>query len=731
MNKLSQANKIIQLDDKTIGHIAAGEVVERPAQVVKELLENSLDAGSTRIVITIERGGFDLICIEDDGSGIDEEDLPLALDRHATSKLRAVEDLSSIHTLGFRGEALASIGMVSHLKIASRPADCQGKSITMKDGDKMSVEPQGMAYGTRIEVAHLFHNTPARLAFQRRPATENSKIVDVVVAHAMAHMNVGFRLLIDERVMLDVPASEAMSDRLYDLLGGQAAAMLELSSPAIDDDAPGQEAWSGWISTPDTTRGKGDDVHILINDRPVAAGPFLQAIRRGYKTRLMQGRHPIAVLSLKIPANEVDVNVHPTKREVRLRHSWRVLERLERAIAHTLESVPTEPDAAGGIAELQGLSQNSATEPIQQLLNSGNSKSNSQNDQTHSPTQMSSKQKLNLHGDDPQDPILKAAGTSSISLPASDSIEMVGQEDGASKANAMGSEFTGASADDANSQSYASVPAWAIAAGTQLNLVGKVADEIAKQEKQRPISTSMASQEILPGMDESPIAPALSAAERELHRHAGCGLIHSPSDEAPLEGIINDLPKMEALAQFADSYILVQAEDELLLIDQHALHERVRYERLRNDESLWLPQARLSPLKLELDARQNVRITAAQQKLKEVGFDLSEEEGGWVLNSAPNLLQGDDVVPFLLDLLQDTAEDGAPLETVEARKDHLAFLNACRGAVKANEKLTLAEMRRLLDDMRRIANPWACVHGRPTALRLPLNSLDHHFGRHG
>ena len=686
MNKLSQANKIIQLDDKTIGHIAAGEVVERPAQVVKELLENSLDAGSTRIVITVERGGFDLICIEDDGSGIDEEDLPLALDRHATSKLRKLEDLSAIHTLGFRGEALASIGMVSHLKIASRPENCQGRSISMKDGDKQSIEPEGMAHGTRIEVAHLFHNTPARLAFQRRAATENSKIVDVVVSHAMAHMNVGFRLIIDERVMLDVPASEAMSDRLYDLLGGQASSMLELSSPAIDDDAPGDESWSGWISTPDTTRGKGDDVHVLINDRPVAAGPFLQAIRRGYKTRLMQGRHPIAVLSLSIPANEVDVNVHPTKREVRLKHSWRVLERLERSIAHTLESVPTQPDAAGGIAELQGLAHNSAVQPVQELLKASTKKSN-------------------VHNNESQDPILKAAGTTAIPSAISDSIEEEGAE--------------------------TTVPSWAIAAGTQLNLVGTVAEEISKPEKQRPVSTSMASQEILPGMDERPIAPALSVAERDLHRHAGAGQTHLPSKETPLEGIINELPKMEPLAQFADSYILVQAEEELLLIDQHALHERVRYERLRNDESLWLPQKRLSPLKLELDPRQNARISAAQQKLKEVGFDLSEEEGGWVLNSAPNLLQGDDVVPFLLDLLQDTAEDGAPLETVEARKDHLAFLNACRGAVKANEKLSIAEMRRLLEDMRRIANPWACVHGRPTALRLPLNSLDHHFGRHG
>ncbi|MBT5595073.1 MAG: DNA mismatch repair endonuclease MutL [Euryarchaeota archaeon] len=668
---MSEPNRIRQLDETTIGHIAAGEVVERPAQVVKELLENSLDAGATHLVITVERGGFDLIRIEDDGSGIDEQDLRLALDRHATSKLQKAEDLNSIHTLGFRGEALASIGMVSHLSISSRPEGKEGKSISMKNGEKGVVKPFGMQKGTRVDVEHLFRNTPARLAFQRRPATENARIVDVVVAHAMAHQLTGFRLLIDERVMLDIPPSESMMDRLFDLLGGQVESMLEIQSPQSDAEAPGQERWSGWISTPDITRGKGDDIHILINERPVAAGPFLQAIRRGYRTRLMQGRHPIAVLSLTLPPEEVDVNVHPTKREVRLRHSWRVLERLERSIAHTLESVPTQPDAAGGIPGLQGLGIQKVTS-IQEHLTVETPSTN---------------------------PLDAAAGAPALVLPKESKSEVP--------------------------------PAWALAAGAQLNLHGKEATEPESVEKKRPQSTAPEAQETLPGMDEKPIAPALSPAERTLHRHAGCGNRHSPNEEQPLTGIVNELPEMEPLAQFADSYILVQAEGELLLIDQHALHERIRYERLRNDESLWESQTKLEPIKLDLDARQSARMSAAINTLSEVGFTINETEQGWVVEAAPHLLEGEELVPFLLDLLQDTAEDGAPLETVDRRKDHLAFLNACRGAVKANEKLTLPEMRRLVEDMRRITNPWACVHGRPTALRLPLDSLDHHFGRHG
>jgi len=668
---MTEPNIIVQLDDNTIGHIAAGEVVERPAQVVKELIENSLDANSTQITITIERGGFDLIKIEDNGSGIREQDLSLSLDRHATSKLKTVEDLHKINTLGFRGEALASIGMVSKLIVSSRPANFEGRSISMIFGKKNKPEPHGMAKGTKIEVISLFENTPARLSFQRRPATENARIIDVVVSHAMANRETGFKLINDERSILDVPVSETLNDRLYDILGSQANQLIELETPIIDQDAPGLESWSGWVSTPDITRGKGDDIYILINDRPVASGPFQQAIRRGYRTRLMQGRHPIAVLSLDIPPDEVDVNVHPTKREVRLKHSWRVLEKLERSIANTLEQVPTNPDSAGGIKELRGLK----TEYIEPIAN------------------LFSKEKA-------VDSVIEAAGINTSKMP---SIEKRDTQ----------------------------APSWAIAAGSQLNLHGIQAEEAKIESKSRPISSSEIPQKTLPGMDEKPISPALSSAERELHRYSRIGVHISPTDEIPLDRIINDLPEMEPLSQFADSYILAQAEHELLLIDQHALHERIRFERLRYNENLWLSQKRLEPYVLDFDAKQNALLEASLDRLKEVGFTFEKINDSWALVASPNLLEGEDIIPFLIDLLQDCSEDGAPLETVEKRKDHLAFLNACRGAVKANERLTLPEMRRLLDDMRKIPNPWACVHGRPTALRLPIDSLDHHFGRHG
>ncbi|MGB2037576.1 MAG: DNA mismatch repair endonuclease MutL [Candidatus Poseidoniaceae archaeon] len=659
---MTEPNRIQQLDEKTIGHISAGEVVERPAQVVKELLENSLDAGSTSIHVIIERGGFDKIQIEDNGSGIHQDDLALSLDRHATSKMKSPEDLNEIYTLGFRGEALASIGMVSRLTVASRPDGQDGRSIQMEDGNKAELEPFGMAKGTVVTVEHLFENTPVRLGFQRRPATEHARIVEVVVAHAIAHPTVGFRCTIDGRSTLHLPKVESIEDRLYDVLGGQSSSLLPLQQPVDDASVPGEERWSGYISTPDISRGKGDEIHILVNGRPVASTPFHQAIRRGYRTRLMQGRHPVTVLHLEVPATEVDVNVHPTKREVRLRHSWRVLERLERAIAYTLASSPTQPDSSGELQGLEGLSHNSIEKPIQELLTP-----------------------------------IKEAVTHQHTSPVSNP------------------------------------PAWVLAAGTQLNLVGDVAEDVIEStEKERPQSMAASAQKILPGMDSFPVAPALSKEERALHRHAGLGGSILPTQESPLKSSENDLPKMEPLSQFADSYILAQAGEELLLIDQHALHERIRYERLRHDKTIWQPQSRLVPTVIEFNLTQQARLEASMDKLNELGFTLEQQsDGEWHVLQAPRLLDGDEIQPFLFDLLQDVSEDGAPLETIERRKDHLAFLNACRGAVKANDELSIAEMRRLLDDMRHVPNPWACVHGRPTALRLSLDSLDKHFGRHG
>ncbi len=630
---------ILQLDDDTIGHIAAGEVVERPAQVVKELVENSIDAGSTRIRIEIDRGGFDRIAVIDDGGGIPAEELELAVTRHATSKLSTATDLNAIHTLGFRGEALASIGLVSHLKVSSRTANTDGMSISVQDGAKNPLEPTGIAPGTVIEVQGLFANIPARLSFQKRPATESSAIVDIVVAQALCNPGIGFTVSIDGRVVLDTPPGGESADRLFDLIGTSAERLVPLQYSEEDGNAPGDEKWSGWISPPELNRSKGDEIHIIINGRPVANSPFIQAIRRGYHTRLMVGRHPICVIQLSIPADEVDVNVHPTKREVRLKNSWRVLERLERAIKHTLLQLPTgsmTPDAS----------------PIESI-----------------------------------------------------SVEVESPKKG-----------------------HSPLPAWAESAQTRITYAGPIEKPAKKTEVK--ISQSPLVQETLPDLGIEKIAPALSSAERDLHRWCTGEHSVSPlSEPSPLDVEVTEVPEMVPLAQFADSYILAQGADELFVIDQHALHERVRYERLRTNMGSWKSQELVSPLPLDLSASKSETLRGNREKMAEIGFAFDEQLN---LIAVPQLLLGSErLESFISDVLSELESGVQRLDTVENLADEVAFMKSCRGAVKANQQLSLPEMRRLLADMRTIPNPWACVHGRPTVLRMSLDKLDGHFGRHG
>jgi DNA mismatch repair protein MutL len=658
---------IVQLDDKTIGLIAAGEVVERPAQVVKELLENSVDAGATRINIEIQRGGFDLISVTDNGHGIPESELILAVTRHATSKLTDASDLAAIGTLGFRGEALASIGAVSHLKVASRPESSEGRAIVVEDGDVHQAKPEGMANGTKIEVGNLFANQPARLAFQRRAATETAQVVDVVVSHALCNPQVSFRLTVDGRPILETPETEDMRDRLYDLLGASSEKMIPLTCSDVDSEAPGEERWRGWISPPDISRGKSDDVHIIINGRPVAAQPFLQSIKRGYHTRLMVGRHPVVVLLLDLPPDEVDVNVHPTKREVRLRNSWRVLERLERAIKHTLKQVPTgeAPTREFPLGAVDG-----------------------GKEQAVAPTPSSSEIPS----------WAKPSVSSSANLP--------------------------------NPPTQADSPA-------QTSFYQGAKSDSKQADKPRPTSSSPVLQETLPGLSDAPTAPALSSAERELHRHSKAGEAVSPLDEPEIETkpeVVTDVPTMEPLAQFADSYILAQGEGCLYVVDQHALHERVRYERLRNSMANWGAQPLIEQIPLDLSAVQSSVVEASRDRLGELGFEFTEGGEKLALTSVPVMLAGDARLHgFLIDLIVELQESGeaGPLNVAENLADEIAFMKSCRGAVKANQVLSIAEMRRLLADMSTIENPWACVHGRPTVMKLDVNTLDHHFGRHG
>ena len=424
-----------------------------------------------------------------------------------------------------------------------------------------------------------------------------------------------------------------------------ATKLIELQSPPEDNDAPGDELWSGWISPPELSRGRNDDVHILVNNRVVTSQPFSEAIRRGYHTRLMVGRHPVAVLNLEIPADELDVNVHPTKREIRLKHSWRVLQRLERSIQYTLSKVPTQPEEKSKLTGISEITNNEISNNISEAVK----------------------------------------------------------------------------------------PKWVESAGKQLSLDNEIVNEINDFKKEKlQISTSPSAQQTLPYLDNEPVSAPLSIEERDLHRYSGKINSISPIEEPKLsKSNINELPEMTPLCQFANSYIVVQAGKELLLVDQHALHERIRFERLRYSKQSWLPQKRLEPLELSLNPIQSERLRSQKGKVEQIGFLIDEIDGVWYLKSQPAILSPEKILTFINDLIQDLGDEDRILNSVQNLKDHVAFMQSCRGAVKANQILSLPEMRRLLSDMRDIENPWACVHGRPTALKISIDELDKHFGRHG
>lgn len=680
------------LDDRTIGMIAAGEVVERPAQVVKELVENAVDAGASRITVTAQRGGFDRLRVEDDGHGIPESELALAVQRHATSKLRTAADLAAIHTLGFRGEALASIGMVADLRLASRPDGAEGRLLRVVDGVVEATVPVGTAPGTAVEVRDLFANHPARLAFQRRPATEASRIVDVVVDQALAHPEIAFRCIIDERVVLDTPASEDEAERVWDVLGRSAEQLLPLRAPTADAEAPGQERWTGWIGRPELSRGRGDGVHVLVNGRAVAAQAFLPSVRRGYATRLMVGRHPVAVLHLSLPADEVDVNVHPTKRDVRLRHSWRVLERLERAVRHTLEDAVVMPEVRAVRGE------------------GGSGVSGARIDETVAT----------------RPPLGGSSGAAGSTFGGG---RVAGHGGGSGGGGGRGGRGPGG-----GGGGLPSMPSWATSAG---GVVGEAEPHLGGQRPggaAGPAVDDPRVQATLPGVGEQGLAPALSSAERALHRWSGRGEGTSPEAEPPLEraeGTL-DLPELVPLGQLDATYLLAEGPDGLYVIDQHAVHERIRYERLRATAAAWTAQPLLVPRPLDLAPREVAALAALSPRLEAIGLVIEADGAGWSLVSVPAPLADSDTLDgFIRDVLGQAEDEGDGLDAVDSVRDSMAFMQACRGAVKAHQRLSLAEQRRLLHDMRHVPHPWACVHGRPTVMRLTTRELELHFGREG
>jgi DNA mismatch repair protein MutL len=604
-----------QLTEAIVNRIAAGEVVERPASVVKELIENALDAGARRIDVLTDGGGRRLIRVSDDGSGMTRADLKLSVERHATSKLPD-DDLLSIRTLGFRGEALPSIGAVAHLAIATRhAAEPHAWAIAVDGGAKSEVKPAALGEGTRVEVRDLFYATPARLKFLKSERAESEAVRDVVRRLAMSRPDVAFTLAGEERAPVTwaaaMPGAVGRLARLGDVLGS------EFRANAVEI-AGGREGLSldGYAALPTFTRGNALGQYLFVNGRPVRDKLLIGAVRAAYADYLPRDRHPIVALFVTLDPREVDVNVHPAKTEVRFRDAGLVRALVVRALQDGLAREGRRAASTGGSATAAAFRPGTGARPR------------------------------------------AWDWRSSPARPATPARPVAGPWNG-----------------------------------------GAVATALAED-------TQAAFEVGAPSVDAR-VAVTAAAAD------------------------LIDRPLGAARAQVHETYIVAQTRDGVVIVDQHAAHERLVYERLKAawERSGIERQILLIPEIVELDAADVERLTARAEALARYGVVVEPFGPGAVaVSETPALLGAIDAGGLVRDLADHLAEwdESLPLER---RLMHLAATMACHGSVRAGRRLKPEEMNALLREMEATPNSGQCNHGRPTYVELKLSDIERLFGR--
>ncbi len=640
---LANRRPIQVLPDVLASQIAAGEVVERPASVVKELLENALDAGSTRVVVELEQGGIELVRISDDGSGIPPAELPLALEPHATSKVRSSAELERIETLGFRGEALASIASVSRLSIRSRTSDEAGASIIESEGGLVRpVRPAPGPVGTTIEVRTLFFNTPARRKFLRTVTTEQSKCVDVVRDLAISHPGVAFTLVCDGRTLLDTPPGQTPRARALAVIGPELEdQFLEVSADQYDD-SRGVALW-GLVGRPSVARATRAGQHVFVRGRAVRDRTIQHAIQEAFRGLIEPTRFPAAVLLIEMSPEAVDVNVHPQKAEVRFRDSGVVHSVVYHAIKRALQAADLTPTITPAVTPMGGSIGGGASDPRAVL------------------------------------PEPKTVGP----------IERAAR--------------------------YVDYFSRQIPAQTN----GHLSYESIREALHAQDVASIASSPDLASQALPPASPQTSEITS----------VVPTSGEAMLP---QTLPAQRHI-QVHNSYVVTQDPQGVVIVDQHALHERVMFEGLlaRVSRGDLESQSLLTPVVLESTAAQVDRLDTLAALFKRLGV-LAEPLGPRTiaLRAFPTFLfeRGVDPKDFMTDLLERAESDAFNPTTEETLRDVLDMM-ACKAAIKAGDRLEESQVRALLDLREEVERSSNCPHGRPTSIRLTIRELEKLFGR--
>ena len=605
--------------------IAAGEVVERPASVVKELVENAIDAGSTRIIVEVDQGGRKLVRVSDNGLGMNRDDALLCLERYATSKISSDPDLFSIRTLGFRGEALPSIASVSRFTIITRTADADaGTRVEVAGGQIKKVIDVGAPVGTLIEVASLFYNTPARRKFLKSINTEMGHIADTIASMALCRPVVQFRLIHNQRVVKDWPPAADPLDRTLDVLG--ASVRRDLYPVKGTGEAATVE---GWVAIPRLNRSTARGIYLFVNGRWVKDRVIQHALFAGYSGRLMKGQYPVAVVFLTVPFDQVDVNVHPTKHEIRFVRQKEVHDTVRDAVADALQqSDPTRwrpPESAASPR---------APKP---------------------PTVSESRAPF------------RAPSTAPRPMDASQPAKRL----------------------------------QTVSAPTALDTVGKPPT---------------------PPTDGPATSPSSDSARQ----------ISPPrvNEQAPLwqKRYFADLTY---IGQHRSTYIICEANDGLVIIDQHAAHERIVFEKLKRQADTRSPavQRLLLPETIELGFRETQILESLAPELDRFGLEIEPfGDNTFVVKSIPVLLHSGDVPAMITEIVEKTAELGIHAQTGKMI-DECLMVMACHNAIRAHQRLDKVQIRAMLEQLDGCDNPSHCPHGRPIWLRWSDTDLEKQFNR--
>jgi DNA mismatch repair protein MutL len=713
-------SKIRILPDTLANKIAAGEVVERPASVVKELLENALDAGARKINIEVESGGKRLIRIVDDGEGMTRDDAIIAFERHATSKLRTAADLEFITTLGFRGEALPSIAAVSKLFLRTKtPSDVEGTEVEFNGGKLVAVRDIAWPGGTEIEVKDLFFNMPARRKFLKSDATESFHITNLVQHYSLANHQLALMLINNGRDSIRVPAVQSLKERAYQILGGSLLnKLLE-----VNGESNGLKI-IGYVSNPQEQRASKDAQYLFVNRRFVRDQLISRALTESYRSMMPSGTYPAAVLFIEVPADEVDVNVHPAKTEVRFLHEATIFAFVRDSIAQSLKATDTItrlPGTYGGIRVAQ--------ERVRTDVPKW------QNIPTWSQNTFNAVEALPA--------VSKSVPGPTTAPDNSSEVRQTPFENGAldSESTAQANLGESPATDNQTGLQAEAELRRELLEDLQANVAGSSSPQTISADEQDRLKTAVeqgaagdaSGAHINEGQSYAGAEKAAAdVAPFERNKVAATAGQQETGEPIPTEDSATSFwHGIKPMGQIRDSYIVATDDEGLLIFDQHVVHERILFEQIRDGKMSRGTQIQplLIPETLDLTPAEAEAFQVVKDELEIMGIETMELSGRTIaIKTAPAGLASKDVVAIVEQLLSAVERERRTF-TIETIRDEIAASMACKAAIKVNMALTDEKMQWLINELMKTQNPMTCPHGRPIIMRFDLRDIERGFKR--